>query len=541
MVLDIDEIKQLILADTPTYIKLAREKQKQLDVHVNGVGVDKYLNKIEGFENEEQHILRTKHTISNKYLIANLLRPIDKIFSSKGGSKTYNIDGEKTLKDFTNKISNFRYGMPLRKWIQELQANKFYSDPSGVVLLELKDGVVVPTFKSIHSIKNYKTEGREVDYIIFEPYKKIVNNKESEEQYFRVIDDNFDYLFSKNKEVVTLVEEETYKNPWGRPPVIVNSNIVSSSLDHAESPIHEIVDLADKYLKTNSIKTIFEFLHGFPLFWMYYQKCKTCNGTGVLSNNRKCPTCKGSGAVLKRDVSDALILAEPKDKDSPIIAPNVGGYITPPLEIPKEQRDELNWLWRAMMFTIWGTSHENTDTAKVTATAATLNIQPQNDRLIRFTEAFEDLETKITNLMGELYYGKNYKGAYILYGRRYIIEPPDQLLKKYNESRINKAPIAALDLMLKEYYESEFSNDPSMMAVMIKLTNIEPYIHNTIEEIRGYASAKSIARKVWFGEWKKTASDEYLLTAPTEKLLQDLDNFIDKNQDQEKQDIQDIQ
>ncbi len=239
MILEEEQIIKLIKADTPDFIYKARKKQVVLDVHVNGRGVAEYLEKIDGYENETQFKLRKKHAMSNKFLISNLLRPVDRVFSAKGGSKVYNIDGEASKTEFqTEVLSDVRYGFSIRKWLRDVQANKLYSDPAGLVFVEIAERVneeaqpkAYPTLKSIQAIKDYKTEGRSVDYVVFEPYKK--KNERGEEQpqlFFRVVDDAYDYLFVKDGETVYEIEESRIENPWGRVPAIVNSDILNDTL-----------------------------------------------------------------------------------------------------------------------------------------------------------------------------------------------------------------------------------------------------------------------------------------------------------------------
>ncbi len=530
-VLEINEIIQIIKAGKPSFMREAQKKQKILNVHVNGRNVTEYLSKVDGFENESQYTLRKKFAISNKFVFANLLRPVDKVFTAKGGSRIYRLKGgEKTESEFRNKLTNIRYGMSVRKWIEKVQANKYYSDPAGMVFCEVsKNGEdAFPTIKSIQKIRNYETEGRSVEWVCFEGEKR--KNDKGEElpgDFFRFVDDAKDYIFHKDGEDVKQLEDETFDVVWGRVPAVINSDILNDELKYSDSPVDPVVELADKYLRTNTIKSIHEFLHGFPFFWMYQKKCETCKGTGEI-NGHECPDCKGTGRSLKRDVSDVLLLNPPKNKDAPTIAPDVAGYVVPPLEIPKEQREELGWVWTAMHFTQWGTSYTPGDRGE-TATGRFLDVMPVNDRLGQFSDAFEDMESKIIDFIGEFYFPDAYEGNSISYGRRYLMEAPDEVWKKYLDAKQKGAPKSSLSHLLNQYYQSEFMNDIEMLNVMLKGMKIEPFVHNTIDQIRGFVDSATIRRKTYFGEWWVNLSEQYVLTTDLKRMRKDLDKWIDEN------------
>ncbi len=57
-----------------------------LIVHTKGIGLQKLLARVNGYENTTQYDLRKKFAISNKYVTSKLLRPVDNIWKSKGGS-----------------------------------------------------------------------------------------------------------------------------------------------------------------------------------------------------------------------------------------------------------------------------------------------------------------------------------------------------------------------------------------------------------------------------------------------------------------------
>ena len=198
--LSINDVANLIKAGRPSWIIQAEKEHEKLNVHVNGIGLDKYLQQISNCENEKQFKARKELAISNRFLFANLLRPIDKVFSAKGGSVSYQLS-ESQKKVLINKLTHVRGGMSIKKWIQEIQLNRLYVDPAGLVFFEWKDGITYPTVKSINSIYNYQCDGRIPEWVIFKPE----NRKDG--TYYGVIDESFDYTVRQSPSGYSISEQ----------------------------------------------------------------------------------------------------------------------------------------------------------------------------------------------------------------------------------------------------------------------------------------------------------------------------------------------
>ncbi len=510
-VLEQTDIINIIKAGVPSWVKNARTYTTRLNVHVNGVGTADYLKLIDNHESGPQHELRKKTATSNKFVFTNILRPVDKVFSARGGSKVYKLTNDKREKEFKEKLSDVTKGMTISAWIQNIQANKYYSDPSGVVLVSWDEDIAQPEMKSIYQIQNYESNGRTVEWILFAPEKRFdIEGKDIDGEFYRFIDDAFDYtIWVKSDESVIFVEDETYLNVFDSVPVIINSPSYNFSLTYHDSPIDNTIELADHYLRTTSIKNIYEFLHGYPRYWEYTHECPVCKGMGVYANE-PCVSCHGTGRILRKDVSDVLALKVPKEGD-PKLAPDVAGYVQPDLESWREQREELDWLYTLMYFTEWGTTEENQDNE--TATSRFIDSQAVNDRLNQYADAFEDMEKKLTDLLGEFYFSGSYEGSSVNYGRRFLIESADAVWKRYEEARKNGSPKQTLDYMLLQFYQSEFANDIESLAIMQKALKVEPFVHKSDEEIEKITliGPEDKIRKYYFNEFWRSLSQSDLL------------------------------
>jgi hypothetical protein len=526
MILDFNKIKETIKAGTPDWVSIARKYSKKLEVHINGIGTAEYLSQVTGYENDRQYRLREKYATSNKFVFENLLRPVDKVFSANGGSKLLNTKTEQSNKILSEKLSNLVEGYPVRKWIEQVQSNKYYTDPSGVCFFEWEGVETYPTFKNINSIRNYESDGRQIEWILFEPEKRIdAKGVELPGDFYRFVDDEKDYLIYVVDEHFTIIEDETFDNPWGYVPAFTNSNISDSTLSYHISPIDSVIELADHYLRTNSVKNIYEFLHGYPIFWAYVEPCRTCDGTG-LYDGKTCHTCNGDGHTFTKDVSDIIKLKPPRTTDEPQLAPDVAGYVQPDLDVWREQREELDWLWGLMHFSMWGTAQQD-QAENETATAAFIDVQPVNDRLNKFADAFEQTEKLVTDILGDFYLLENYNGASINYGRRFLVEPPDIIWKKYITAKKDGAPKVSLDYLLTQYYQSEFKDDVEGLITAQKGIKIEPFIHSTSAEINllPVMNEDKLA-KFYFNEFWRSLKQQDIILKDVEVLKAEFETYL---------------
>ena len=524
-----DEIKNIIIAGTPEWVVKARKEHRRLDVHINGTNTAAYLDRIDSIENIKQLALRKKYLTTNRHVFVELTRPIDKVFSAKGGGV---IIGEGKEDKIRPLLTNVRHGKPIRTWIKDIQANKYYTDPSGLVFFEWNQKRTYPTIKSIKSIMNYYSDGRTPEWVLFEPYKI----PDIEGDFYRFVDSEFDYLIKRVEDNFTIIEDNTFKNPFGICPAIVNSNIINSELTHTESPFEIIISLADHYLRTGTIKNINEFLHGYPIFWRYLADCKSCQGTGFVESH-VCLTCGGLGVNTNKDITDIINLAIP-EKDTDIkLAPEVAGYVTPDVASWQEMRTEQDWLFSLMQSTVWGAKMSK-DSSNETATAAFLNAQPVNDQLNNFTDAFEDMERKMIHLITTFETGNTAKLVSVNYGRRYLIEIAEAIWKRYEAARTSGANKVSLDYLLIQFYQSEYANDLESLTISQKGIKLEPFVHKTDEEIQALPILdEDKIGKYYFNEWFKRLDRNDIIMKSIEDLTKEFETFINTKKLKDEQEV----
>ncbi len=538
MILDDDQA--LLVLNTskqvPPFITKSREDSRELFALIEGDGFDEELiSRIEFVEGAEKAKARKKYSRDITPFFEKLLRPVDNVYSATGFSKNYDIDDEKKKINLMSKISRIRSGKSLQEWLRTNWMPLYHSDPNGVVFMEYESGdnpTCWPTYQNITHIRNYKARGQMVEWILFEPRKfKTVGG---EVELWRLVDDVTDRTYKLVGDVFTLLEEfegriVTFEHPFGQTPALINSDIEKLKGNHRLSPVYKIVELSKEYARDQSVKTIYKAQNGFPTEWKYEDQCMTCQGAGKISG-KDCEDCDGHGYNKSKDVTDIKIIATPTKDDVPLNP--FSGYVTPPLEIWVQYDSELKLQEDTAHETHWGTILGAKTTGLKTATEIVLNIQPMTDRLNIYSDVAEMMEEQLTEWTANLLDPRKPKDeriANINYGRNYIINPPDVILKQYENAKKEGDNNVILDRLLNEYYTAKHSNDPAFLRITILKSDIEPYVHLSVDQVSAVFGLIEAQRKVLFEDWWKTLSTKDL-SKSSEVLRQDFDNWFEEQQ-----------
>lgn len=542
-------IKEQEAKDT---LDMAVKDRKKRSMHVTGKGMKDLIMQMDYFEDDQRKNLRQKYTRSNRDLFARLLRPIDKVFSAKGGAVVLGAKGKKE-KDLQVKLDNVTQGIPVRKWIQQFGLQAYLIDPMGLILMEVNDkGDVYPTYKCVDSIYDIVLNGRQPEYVIFKldvddmddlAFRNKIpkeDDRPTDEKYFRVFDDAFDYTVKYSDGIggPTAVIVEKFENRFEKVPAIVASDMQEFDTLTFTSPIDDVVELANDFLTDNSVFTIFKKLHGFPKSWRYRTQCATCMGTKYV-DGQTCNSCQGTGYQKKTTVRDEMIAPIP-EQGQPVIS-EFGGYMTPPIDAWDKMVNEMERVEKLASVVLWGTemstgsvkagaTNSQGGASAKTATQSFMDVAPVNDRLRGYSEWAESLEKFITDKIGEVVIGAGYAGASISYGDRYMLEKPDEIWTKYQSARKDGAPLSTLDGLLKDYYEARYQGAGMDYQIAINLMQVEPWVHMTTADVMPLGAASAdYHQKLYFNEWL-VQQDPMFLADPTKvaDMRQSLAEFTAK-------------
>lgn len=491
---------------TPEW-ELMREYSRELKSLVNGTDfLDELITKIEGIESANKAKARAKYSKNIKSMFSRLFQPIDNIYYASGGLKDYDIQ-ESLKKEFLSKIANIRDNKTLSEWVQLNAVQLFNTDPNGLIFIEYKDQEAYPTYKSIDAIRYYKSKGQIVDYVVFEPYVKETKT------YWRIVDDAKDRLFLQSGSNFVLVEEKTFLNPFGQVPALICSNVNIIGQKNKLAAIDSILDDAKEYARDQSFLTLYKIYKGNPIFWKYFQMCDDCGGTGI-KDEATCGSCNGHGEYrAKNDVTDVVKLPIPDDKDSPVIAPNIAGFISPDLDVWTKYEETLKLTEEQIYKSHWGTMYgmqKDNARGQKTATEIIADKQPLENQLNKYADFCEYIEWKLSEWLLNFYdptKPKEQSKITINLGRRYIIESYDVLLERYEKSVLAQENNTVLDKLFVEYLGAKYRNNPIDLQSNLIKAQVEPYLHLQLKDVINIFGKEEAQRKVLFQKFWQTVNN----------------------------------
>jgi hypothetical protein len=350
---------------------------------------------------------------------------------------------------------------------------------------------------------------------------------------YRVIDDQADRIvYLETMDQLVEVEGQTFPNRFGFVPCMTNSSLPNPDGDGFISPLNDVMDLADQYLLKTSMRITHDFRHAYPKYWEYGDTCIKCKGTGKVSGST-CPECRGTGTKIMLSVADNKVLEYP-NKETPALKGDPGGYIEPSKTFHDIITFNLAELEERMYQTLWGSKSGTklkpglglsaAPNGIVTATEVMDNRQPEIEFLNTLSDAAERRDKFIVDSMVSIAVYRN--AAYINnggcsknYGRRFLIEEPDALLKRYEEARRSGASAVILYGLYEQYLEAKYQSDGVSLNLHKKLMRIEPWMHYTMQEMSAARfSDEEIRKKVLWGEWLAKQRHNSLILASENSL-----------------------
>lgn len=510
----------------PTWVGVARSESDGLKALVNGENFDDFLiEKIEHIESASRATARKKYSKDIRSIFERINQPRVNVFTASGGEVVNNISSTTLSDKMVKSLAQFKGQKSIKKYLSESFFRLRDTDPNGVMFLEYTTGEtedIYPTYKSIHDIHSYVSDGQLVDYIIF----KAVHVEDF--LVWRIVDDHTDWRIKQQGNSFTIIEDKTFKHPFGIPPCIILSEIQETGSEVRISPLWPILKDAEDYARDKSVLTIYKFTTGMPRHYRFEKECKACQGVGKKGDGEdavQCTVCGGKGNMRKNDVTDVTVLQMPREGE-PLIAPNPEGFISPDLGTWVQYKDDLKDNEDLMDSTYWGTRRMKEGNNE-TATGRFIDVQPVENKLNTFTDSVEWAHNKITALVENWVYGvpREEHDYHTVYGRGYILETPDLLLDRYNKSRESGSNNTILDKELAEYITAKYQNNAPLMEEMQKKATVEPYVHLGILVVFEVFGNVESNKKVLFNDfWEQVDTDK-----DVEVLRKEFDTYFSTN------------
>jgi hypothetical protein len=558
------EVKNVIKYNpNGTFIKWLQAKYKIMRSHVTGIGADSLINQIQGFERENIMKARKKMMLSNKDLIARLMKPRAKIYSAKGGIESYNLATSELIQEWKEFLSHCAgKKTSLKQYIKQEVQKAFDIDPMGLKWVGINDqGEPYPTYKCIMNIYDYEVNGEGTpEYVAFKSTAKEIaqyqdmgiitkDNSSSNPDVYRVVCDGWDRIvINETGEPRILI---AIPNIFGQVQGEIVSDILTedeSGKKYWESDLYEVSELLSQFVFARSIYNIAYSQTAYPLMWMQKQTCPTCGGKGKLGvpmngaaprpeqGDMNCPECGGSGVYPHVQNSDTFIWEFSKDMTGKVPVPPLGIIDTAiaNLEYMNRERVEIETL---VTETLWGvakvfpnarvndeSTKEGGGNTSETAFESKLNEQPKYDKLKEYSIWLGNSIKWYADMMGKIKYEDAYISSAILCGDRYAIESPDEILTRITKAKAAGAPQAVLESLYIEYIETRYENNPLEYRKAYIYYVGEPYFFFTVADVMGWAATSTpipgiqLLEKQMWGEFMCTLTDQIIASIPDDDI-----------------------
>lgn len=532
MILQEEEVIKLIEDNrkAPNWLLEARKNHKTYKALVYGDNfLEELIQRIEKLESADRAQARKKYSKDIRDMFHRVFEPRENVFNASGGSKDIEVPSNQNREKLLEHLSQYKGNKSIHQYLSEYYFQLLDVDPNGVIFTEYKDDEkIYPTYKSIDAIRNYVSDGQNVEWIIFEP-EIVVKKGGLSYQKWRVVDDKNDWCIIETNGQFAISKEKSFNHPFGKAPAIILSGYQKVGSELRLSPLFPIEELAKDYARDKSVLTLYKFLNGFPIHWRYRQQCRTCRGVGKTGKNPedKCSVCDGKGYLGKSDVTDIMEVNIPEREEDKILAPNLAGFISPDLETWKQYNEELNKSEKLIHNTIWGTK-DAANGGGETATGRFIDVQPVINRLSKMSDSVEwfhnQLQQFVLNWVENNPQTKSV--ARVSYGKGFIIEGADVLLERYDTNRSKGSNVTILDRLLLEYITAKYRTAPKMLENALKKAELEPYVHLSFKETKDIFGDKAAEKKDLFHSfWEEADKNK-----PLEVLKSEFATYITKKQ-----------
>jgi hypothetical protein len=546
MIYAFEQIRDIILNNpNKPIIDKGRAMCDKYMLHLYGRGMASAIKHCKHFVNDDLYKVQKEYAVSNVDLFGRILQQEDMVFTAKGGSSSFGLQDAQE-RQMNIELGNVSYGLNLRKWIRNFALPAYRSDPMGVIFIEvdqlyvndmgqmLNEPRAYPTYKISHSIYDYLSNGRKLEYISFqltvadarafgiqdEELKK--TNAGDKTEYFRFVDDAKDLIVKRKDGNIMVVTNITQRNPlpneWKRTPAFMISDLIQFYEPQTfVSPLHLVVELADCFLYDRSVRDLQKKHHGFSKPVEPLLNCGTCNGNKFVDGHN-CPDCtppggEPTGFKIKTKPADVARFPLSVFEAGGFDFNRIFGYVSPDIKGWEKQDMSLSDLELLINRTYWGTSTQTKtsgpatgQTQDETATKTDTNQRPIEARLNMTADWCESTENLIAGFLGEYWFDR--VAPSIAYGRDYILKTPDEYKDIYEDLRKKGAAISALDNAYKKWKAAEFQNNPIQLAVELKKFFVEPQRHIKLSEARAIITDfNEYNYKVYFEEWVTTVPE----------------------------------
>jgi len=467
-------------------------------------------------------------------LFEKFINQFSKAFTAEGYNQhiVFDENDNALVKEASDFLDKCWGGKSLKSYMACEWSNYIVEEFNGVIVIEVEKNldqndelIPYPKFYPLSYIFDIKETSEGIQYLVLKWEVKGESGKTT--SYYRFIDKETDALFTKEGEEFFVVKDENgkekrYEIETGYVPAIRVSNYRYSMhfpvmrVNHLNSGI----DTSEQYQDICDDHIVSQKKHGYPLFYSKPITCPKCNGRkeifikpdddilasdpGATGTYIGCVNCNQQGVVSfpKGDPTEGISLPLNPDPDKETSeAKPPAGFVQNDIESLQEMAVEKGRRKEEVEEAVLGVIGIINRNNK-TATEVVINYAPLEDRLNAFTDNIELVHTFIASTILKIKYPEKFIAFIVNYGRKYIIQTPQEAYTQFDEAKQAGMPDSFLKELLVMYNKVLFSNNPQARARSLFLLDLEPFPTYTTEEVKNIELAREldIKTKLYFND-----------------------------------------
>lgn len=327
------------------------------------------------------------------------------------------------------------------------------------------------------------------------------------------------YQLNEKNEITGLVSEAAHDLGYCPARFFWSEQLNESCKDLKKNPLVKELSNLDWYLFFAISKQHLDLYAPYPIYSAYEAECNFensengdyCDG-GFLRNSQGNYKMLANGAVEKCPCCSEKRIAGP-GSFLEIPVPNQAEGIADmrsPVQITTIDKDSLEYnvkecerLKNEIVVSIVGSGGNVSEKEAINETQVSANFESKTAVLNALKTNFELAQKFVEDTICRLRYGSSFISSSINLGTEFYVFTVKELYNKYELAKKNGATVAELDAITQQILEVEYKNNPLVLQRMLILKQIEPYPHQTLQEVlnlykEGLLEEKMVQLKINF-------------------------------------------
>lgn len=509
MALELNQIKEILQKPTKRQtIQKAVKMQKRLRFHTEtNSSISDINQQTTEFLNWVKDLLPTdkyntflhlfKFPLSTPAVVEDVYRELERVFYSRNSSSSYQFTDSELAEDWYQYKKNNLNEPDVWK---TMAWKKMQVSPNSILVVDLPQVQTTsrpePYFYwlEINDVIDYSTaelNENQFEWIVFKQPKNRV----------AVFDELSIRLFQLNEknEIQSLISEAKHDLGYCPARFFWSTRLNEKNIDIKKNPITKELSNLDWYLFFSISKQHLDLYAPYPIYSAYEADCNFennetgdyCDG-GFLRNSKgeykiksdgtveKCPCCSE-----KRIAGPGSFLEVPVPNQSEGIAD-----MRNPIQITTIDKNSLDYnvnecvrLKNEIVVSVVGSGGTVSEKEAINETQVTANFESKTSVLNALKTNFELAQKFIEDTICRLRYGRAFISSSISWGTEFYVFTVSELYNKFKIAKENGASNSELDAISQQILEVEYRNNPLVLQRMLILKQLEPYPHNTLDEV----------------------------------------------------------